>query len=88
MKCSDSQKSIEAKRAFVAKQTQEAEAADLIEQLVAKSEMLKKQLELGFDNFKVWYEMGKEKHSICMGETERMQFFEILQALQGKEGSE
>ena len=47
------------------------------------NERLKKQLELGYENFKVWYDMNKKKHSLCMGETERQQFFEILQALKG-----
>jgi len=65
------------------------EVYESFRQLQAKNEELKKQLKLGYENFKVWYDMNKKKHSICMGEAEKVQFFEILQALKGdKKGKE
>jgi len=47
-------------------------------------EKMKRQLELGYENFKVWYDMNKRKHSLCMGEPQKQEFFEILQALKEK----
>ncbi len=51
---------------------------------IEREERLKKQLELGYENFDIWYRMATEKHVIVMGETQRQQFFEILQALKEK----
>jgi regulator of replication initiation timing len=52
--------------------------------LRAENERLRRQLGLGYENFKAWYGMAKKKHSICMGASERYAYFQILQALSGK----
>ena len=60
-----------------------------LEQLQSKNERLKeriKELEskikLAYENFSVWISMNKGH--ICMGESQRQQYNEILQALKGE----